>query len=148
MPKRFDWSDRMAAVAVLLGVLAVYLPWYTYSSSGAHIAVNGFRSSVLGVVFFLIVAAEALLVLMRNGAMRDLLGGRIADRTARIAVAAAAAVVLLVQLVVITDGGRSAGGGFLVGFLALVAMSLAASLCRYDEPRRTVREMLGEELPD
>ncbi|HEX6537977.1 MAG TPA: hypothetical protein VF155_02205 [Candidatus Dormibacteraeota bacterium] len=149
MPTRFDWSDRSATAAVLLGVLAAYLPWYAYTSGGSHVAVNGFRASALGFVFFLLVAAEALLVLMRNGTVADLIGGRISDRGARTAVAATTGVVLLVQLILIAGGGRAAGAGFVVAVLALVAMALAAWLRGYDaEPRRTVRELLGEELPD
>lgn len=149
MLRRFDWSDRSATAAVLLGVLAAYLPWYAYSSGGSHVAVNGFRASALGFGFFLLVATEALLILMRDGAVADVIGGRISDRGARTAVAAVTGVVLLVQLILIAGAGRSAGAGFVVAVFALVAMAVAAWLRGYDaEPRRTVRELLGEELPD
>lgn len=149
MLKRFDWSDRMACAAVALGLLAAYLTWYAYVSSGSHIAVNAFRASILGDVFFLLIAAEALVVLMRHGVVADVLGGKLSDRTARIAIAAAAAVAWLLQLILIAAGGRSAGAGMLLAFLALLALALAAWTRRYHaEPRRTVRELLGEELPD
>ena len=150
MLKRFDWSDRSATVAVLLGVLAVYLPWYEYSASGgAHVAVNGFRASVLGDAFFLLIAVEALIVLMRSGYIADVLGGRVRDRSIRMAIAAAGAVIVLAQVVLIAADGRASGGGLLVAIFAVAAMAVSAWMRGYDaEPRRTVREMLGEELPD
>ena len=150
MLKRFDWSDRSAIVAVLLGVLAVYLPWYAYTSDGgAHVAVNGFRASVLGDAFFLLLAAEASVVLMRHGAIADVLGGRIADRSIRMLLAAAGAIIVLAQVVLIAADGRSSGGGILVAIFAVATMAVSAWMRGYDaEPRRTVREMLGEELPD
>ena len=149
MLKRLDWSDRSASAAVVLGLLAAYFTWYGYISAGSHVAVNGFRASLLGDVFFLLIAAEALVVLTRLGLVPDVAGGRITDRTARIAIAAATAVVLLLQLILIAAGGRSAGAGMLLAFFALVALAFAAWTRGYDtEQRRTVREMLGEELPD
>lgn len=149
MIKRFDWSDRSAIAAVALGLPSAYLTWYAYVAAGTHITVNAFRASVLGDAFFLLIAAEALVVLMRHGVVADVLGGRITDRAARIGIASATAVTLIIQLVLIAAGGRSAGAGMLFGFFALVALAAAAWTRGYDrEPRRTVREMLGEELPD
>jgi hypothetical protein len=149
MLKRFDGSDRSAAAAVVIGLFAASLTWYAYATGGTHVTVNAFRASVLGDAFFLLIAAEALIVLMRHGVVADVLGGRLTDRAARIAVASASAVTLLLQLVLIAEGGRSAGAGMLFAFLALVALVVAAWLRGYEaEPRRTVREMLGEELPD
>ena len=149
MLKRLDWSDRSAAAAVILGLLAAYLTWYAYISTGSHVAVNGFRASLLGDLFFLLIAAESLVVLVRHGLVPDVAAGRITDRTARVAIAAATAVVLLLQLILIAAGGRSAGAGMLFAFFALVALAFAA-WTRGDETeqRRTVREMLGEDLPD
>lgn len=149
MLKRLDWSDRSAVAAILLGVVAVYLPWYSYSSGAAHVAVNAFRASVLGDAFFLLIAAAALLVLMRHGAIADVVGGRISERAARAGVAAAAATLVLLQLALIPTGGRTASAGIVVALLSVTALAVSAWLARYDaEPRRTVREMLGEELPD
>ena len=149
MLRRLDWSDRSALAAVVVGLLAAYLTWYSYVSAGSHVAVNAFRASILGDVFFLLIATEALVVLTRHGVVTDVLGGRISDRTARTAIAAATAVVVLLQLILIAAGGRSAGAGMLLAFFALLALALAAWTRGYDaEPRRTVREMLGEELPD
>ena len=149
MLRRLDWSDRSALAAVVLGILAAYLTWYAYVSAGSHIAVNAFRASILGDAFFLLIAAEGLVVLTRHGVVADILGTRLSDQTARTAIAAATAVVLLLQLILIAAGGRSAGAGMLLAFLALLALALAAWTRRYAaEPRRTVREMLGEELPD
>ena len=149
MLRRLDWSDRSALAAVVVGLLAAYLTWYSYVSAGSNVAVNAFRASILGDVFFLLIAAEALVVLMRHGVVPDVRGGRISDRTARTAIAAATAVVVLLQLILIAAGGRSAGAGMLLAFLALLALALATWTRGYDaEPRRTVRELLGEDLPD
>lgn len=148
MLRRLDWSDRSASAAVVLGLLATYLTWYAYSAGGSHVAVNGFRASILGDLFFFLIAAEALVVLMRRGVVADVLTGRLTDRNARIAIASATAAVVLLQLILIAAGGRSAGAGMLLAFFALLALALAAWMRGYDaEPRRTTREMLGEELP-
>lgn len=149
MLKRLDSSDRCAVAAILLGIVAVYLPWYSYPSGAGHVAVNAFRASVLGDAFFLLIAMAALLVLMHHGVLADVLSGRIADRTARIGIAAAAALVVLAQLALIPSGGRTASLGIVVALLSVAALAVSAWLRQYDaEPRRTVREMLGEELPD
>ena len=149
MLKRADWSDRIAILGVALGLLAVFLPWYGYSVTTTQVSVNGFRASVMGDLFFLAIAAEAMLVLMRHGVVVDVLGGRVGDRTARIAVAAVAAATVFVQLLLILTGGRSAAGGMLCAVFAVMALGAAGWLLRIDaEPRRTVREMLGEGLPD
>ena len=63
MLKRTDWGDRIAVLGVLAGLIAVYLPWYAYTSAGSQISVNGFRASLLGDLFFLAIGASALLVL-------------------------------------------------------------------------------------
>lgn len=149
MLKQSDWPDRSAALAILLGVIAVYLPWYSYPSGVTHVAVNAFRASVLGDAFFVVIAAAALLLLTRHGVIADVLGGRISDRSARIGVAAAAAVIVLLQLALIPGAGRTASPGIVIALLSVTALAVSAGLPRYDaEPRRTVREMLGEELPD
>jgi hypothetical protein len=149
MLKRFDWSDRSAAAAILLGLVAVYLPWYGYASGTAHVAVNAFRASILGDAFFLLIGAEALLVLMGQGIVSDVVDGRITERAARTAVAGTAAAILVIQLALIASAGRTAAAGMLVAVLSVVALALSAWVRRYHaEPRRTVREMLGEELPD
>ena len=149
MLKRADWSDRIAILGIVLGALAVYLPWYAYSVTTTQVSVNGFRASVMGDLFFLAIAAAALLVLMRHGVIADILGGRVSDRGARLAVAAVAGGAVFVQLLLILMGGRSASGGILCAVAAVAALCAAGLLCRVDvEPRRTVREMLGEGLPD
>jgi len=148
MLKRADWSDRVAILGVGLGTLAAYLPWYGYSATTTQVSVNGFRASIMGDLFFLAIAATALLVLMRHGLIADVLGGRVSDRAARLAIAGVAAVAVLIQLVLIATGGRSASGGMLCAVAAVAALCAAGWMRGVDvEPRRTVREMLGEGLP-
>jgi len=149
MLRRIDWSDRVALAGVALGVLAVYLPWYGYDTSATHVSVNAFRASLLGDVFFVAIAIELLLVLARQGSIADVLGGRLADRSARFGIALTACGVVVVQFALIAAAGRSAAAGMLVAVIAVAALVAAAWLRGPDaEPRRTVREMLGEGLPD
>ena len=149
MLKRADWSDRIAILGVGLGMLAVFLPWYGYGAGTTQVSVNGFRASLMGDLFFLAIATAALLVLMRHGVIADVLGGRVTDRGARLAIAVVAAVVVLLQLLLIATGGRSASAGVLFAVAAVAALCASGWMRGVDvEPRRTVREMLGEGLPE
>ncbi|MFN2582497.1 MAG: hypothetical protein ABR498_07135 [Candidatus Dormibacteria bacterium] len=149
MLRRADRGDGITLGAALLGAIATYLPWYSYSSLATRVTVNGFRASILGDVFFLAVAAAALLVLMRLGGVADIVGGRISDRTARFVIAGIAMVAALLQLVLAASGGRAPGIGAILALIAAAALVGGAWLRSSEvEPRRTVREMLGEGLPD
>lgn len=149
MIKRADWGDRVAALAVALGLLAVFLPWYSYSAAASRVSVNAFRASLLGDVFFIALAVEGLLLLTRHGLVDDLLGGRIGDRGARYAVALVAGGAVILQLILVAAGGRSIAGGMILAILSVAALAAAAWLLGDDvEQRRTVREMLGSGLPD
>ena len=52
MLRRFTPADWTAAAGAMLGLVALYLPWYSYSSGAARVTVNGFRASLLGELFF------------------------------------------------------------------------------------------------
>jgi len=145
MAKRASGADTAAGVGVLLGLLAVFLPWYSYSTATTRVSVDAFRASVLGDAFFIAVAAVALILLIRRGILADVLGERISSRTALSAAACFAAGVVVVQLILNASGGRSIGVGLPFAAVAAAALVIAAWLWRPDtEPRRTVREMLEE----
>lgn len=150
MLRRVNGADRAAALAVLLGTIAAFVPWYSYTSATARVTVNGFRASLLGDIFFLAIAATALLLLMRHRVIEDVVGERADERQAFSVVAGVAAGALLLQLVLdAMGGGRSLGFGFLLAVFAAVSLGVAAWLKRPSEGRRmTVRQMLQEDTFD
>ncbi|MBV9099860.1 MAG: hypothetical protein JO198_02320 [Candidatus Dormibacteraeota bacterium] len=143
-------ADRAAALAVLLGLIAAFVPWYSYMSATARVTVNGFRASLLGDLFFLAIAATALLLLMRHRVIEDVISERLDERQAFSVVAAVAAGTVLLQLVLdAMGGGRSLGFGFLLAVFAAIALGVAAWLKRPREgARMTVRQMLQEDTFD
>lgn len=150
MLRRFNGADRAAAIAVLLGLIGVFVPWYSYTTSTSHVSVNGFRASLLGDIFFLAIAATALLLLMRHRVIEDVVGARADERQAFTAVAGIAGCAVLLQLVLdAMGGGRSLGFGFLLAIFAAIGLGLAAWLKRPREgSRMTVRQMLEEDTFD
>ena len=147
--KRADGAEGAVGLGILLGLLAAFLPWYSYSTTTARVTVDGFRASLLGDLFFLAVAAAALLLLIRRGVVSDPLAGQVSERSALIAIAGAAAAAVLLQLMFGSGGGRSLSAGML--FAVLAAAALAAGAWMSDprtEHSRTVREMLEEERGD
>ena len=149
MAKRASGADTAAGVGVALGLLAAFLPWYSYSTTTARVTVDAFRASVLGDAFFIAVAAVALILLMRRGLVADVLGERISQRTALSAAAWCTAAIVALQLILIAAGGRSIGIGLPFAALAAAAIVIAAWMSRpHTEPRRTVGEMLKEGQPD
>jgi len=104
MSSRLSKADRVAAIAATLGIIVLFLPWYTYTQGQSHVTVNGFRASLLGDAFFVAVAATGLLLAIRAGLVADVLGGRFSPRTAYTAVSAIALLCVLLQLVLVAGG--------------------------------------------
>lgn len=149
MLRRINGADQAAALAVVLGVFAVFVPWYSYSAGGAHVTVNGFRASLLGDLFYLAIAATALLLLMRHRVIEDVIGAHVDERQAFSVVAGVAAGTVLLQLVLdAMGGGRSLGFGFLLAVFAAIALGAAAWLKRPRDGRLTVRQMLEDDTFD
>lgn len=150
MWKRVQGPDRIAAAAVLLGVIAVFVPWYSYTTAATHVTVNGFRSSLLGDLFFLAIAATALLLLMRTGVVEDMITSRMDEGQALLLLAGAVCGAVLLQLILnALGGGRSLSAGFLLAVLSAIALAVAAWLKRPGAVGRlTVRQMLEEDPPD
>ena len=126
MLRRLTLADWAAGLAGMLGLLAVFLPWYSYTSGSARITVNGFRASLLGDVFFLCTAAVALLMLIRNGVIEGPETIKNGERTWLLAIAATMGAALLLQLIVIATGGLSVRAGF--GFAVVAVIALGVSL--------------------
>ncbi len=146
MLRRVRAADRAAAAAVVLGAIAAYFPWYSYSTATAHITVNGFRASILGDLFFVAIALTAVFLLMRHGAVEDMVGGRITDSQALTLLAGAAIAAVFLQLVLdLVSRGRSLGIGLILAILSSAALGLAAWLQRSRATRRfTVGDAIGE----
>jgi hypothetical protein len=132
MPRRFTPADWAGALGAMLGLIAVYLPWYSYPGGAARVTVNGFRASLLGDLFFVAVAGAALLMLTRHGYIDHPLARRVRAQAAFAGVAAAAGAVVVLQLILIAAGGRSVGGGFIVAVIATLALAMSAWLRRRD----------------
>jgi hypothetical protein len=132
MLRRFTPADWAATIGAALGLVAVYLPWYSYSSGAARVTVNGFRASLLGDLFFLALAAAVLLLLTHRGYIDHPLARWARDRAAFPGVAATAGAVVILQLILMAAGGRSVAGGFILAVVATLALALSAWLRRRD----------------
>lgn len=132
MAKRASGAETAAGVGVLLGLLAVFLPWYSYSTTTARVSVDAFRASVLGDIFFVAVAAVALIVLIQRGVLADVLRERVAYRTALFGAAWCATAVVILQLILNASGGRSVGVGLPFAALSAASMVIAAWMWRPD----------------
>ncbi len=127
MPPNISRSDLAAGASIALGVIAVFLPWYSYTEAGTRITVNGFRASLLGDAFFLAVALSALLLLMQRDLVSDVLGGRVSARVAS-AVLAALAIASVLDQLLLTGGGRAIAPGLIVALLVAAGLAAAAWL--------------------
>jgi hypothetical protein len=147
MLRRVSGADRAAAIGVAIGVIASFIPWYSYNAVSAHVTVNGFRASVLGDLFFLAVTATGVLLLMRAGVIDDVVNAHLDERQALTVLAAVAVGAVLLQLIVdAMGGGRSIAFGFVLAVLAAGLLGAAAWLQRpRPEARLTVRQMLEED---
>jgi hypothetical protein len=149
MMSRLNGADRAAGLAALVGLLAAYLPWYAYSAASTRITVNGFRASVFGDLFFIGVALTAVLVLIRLGVASNPLEHQLSERAVHAIAAAMAGAGVLLQLLLTATSGKSISFGLLLAVVAAAGLAAAAWMRHPEaEPRRTVREMLAEDLPD
>jgi hypothetical protein len=129
MLQRIDTADGAAAISVLVGVLALFLPWYGYALGTSHVTVNGFRASILGVVFLLALGTIALLLLVRGGVIDEQPPSAQQERTIANAVAAVAAAVVVLQFGLnLVAGGRSIGVGVLFAVLSAAGLVTSARL--------------------
>ena len=112
MLRRLTFADWAAGLAGALGLLAAFLPWYSYGSGSARITVNGFRASLLGDIFFLGIAAAGLLMLVRHDVIDDPATLKQRERTVLSAITAVLGLALLLQLILIAIGGRHCGDRF------------------------------------
>jgi hypothetical protein len=149
MISRLNRADRATGVAALAGLLAAYLPWYSYTAATSHISVNGFRASALGDLFFLGIAATAILLLIRLGMVLNPLQHVAGERVMFAVAAGVSGAAVALQLLLAAAGGKSISFGLLLGVLAAAGLGVAAWMrSPAIEPRRTVREMLAEDVPD
>ena len=129
MLQRIDTADGAAAVSVLVGLLALFLPWYGYASGSSHVTVNGFRASILGVVFLMALATVALLLLVRGGVIDEQpLAAQQEHTVANVVAAVAASAVVLQFIVNFIAGGRSIGVGVLFAVLSAAGLVTSARL--------------------
>jgi len=68
----FDWkklstADRVISIAGLIALIALFLPWYGFSSTYYSASVSGFGSGYGWLGGLLVVAAAGYLVLLRSG---------------------------------------------------------------------------------
>ncbi|HEY4869306.1 MAG TPA: hypothetical protein VII79_04805 [Candidatus Dormibacteraeota bacterium] len=150
MLRRINAADRAAAIAVVLGVIAIYIPWYSYSAATGHVTVNGFRASIVGDIFFLAIAATALMLLMRHDVIEDVITPRVDERQASSVLAGIAVGAVLLQLILdAMGGGRSIGFGLVLALFSAIALAASAWLKRpRADARLSVRQMLEEDALD
>lgn len=150
MSRRITGADIAAALAVLLGVIAAFVPWYSYSSAGVHVSVDAFRASLLGDVFFVAIAGVAWVLLAKLGIIDDPLTHRFDASRALAVLALVAGATVIVQLVLnLAARGRSLGPGLLLAVFAALLTELASWLSDQRAfGRQTVRQMLEEDALD
>jgi hypothetical protein len=132
MLRRFTPADWAAGSATAIGLIALYVPWYTYATGSSTVTVNGFRASVLGDLYFLTIAATALLLLIRHGFLDDLIGRRFSEQQAFAALAAGALAAVLLQVIVSAITGRMFGPGILLALIAAIVLAFGAWNRRID----------------
>jgi len=125
MLRRLTFADWAAGLAGALGLLAAFLPWYSYGSGSARITVNGFRASLLGDIFFLGIAAAGLLMLVRHDVIDDPATLKQRERTVLSAITAVLGLALLLQLILIAIGGLSVRAGFGIAVIAVIAFGVS-----------------------
>ncbi len=118
MISRLTIPERVAGGAALVGIGASFLTWYGYASGTTQVTVDGFRSSLLGDVFFIACAAILLFVAARA---RLVSIGRVAN-SIWLSVVAVAAGSIAIQLVLAIAGGRSLHKGLLAAVLCGAAL--------------------------
>ena len=137
MVRRVTSVDILGAIAVLFGLIAVFVPWYAYSTATTHVSVNGFRASLLGDLFYLAVVTTAVVLLLRWGIAGQSAAARIDTRTALTLLAAVVAGSVLVQIVLdAATHGRSFGPGLALALVAAAVMVVAAWLVRAQRRHR------------
>lgn len=150
MSKRITGADIAAAAAVLLGVIAAFIPWYSYTTATVHVSVDAFRASLLGVIFFLAIGGVALILLARRGIIDDALTHRLDESRTLAALALVAGATVVVQLVLnATTHGRTLGLGMVFAVFAALLTELASWYSgRPEEGRQRVRQMVEEDALD
>jgi hypothetical protein len=149
MLRCLTFADWAAGLAGALGLLAAFLPWYSYSSGSARITVNGFRASLLGDIFFLGIAALGFLMLIRQGVIQDPAGLKQREPTWLLATAAVMGTVVLLQLVLIGTGGLSVRAGFGIAVVAVIALGVSVRARFLSRPFfRAGSATTDRELPD
>jgi len=149
MLRRFTLADWAAGLSGMLGLIAVVVPWYSYTSAQSRVTVNGFRASLFGDLFFLTVAATMLLLLARHGVIDRRSLPAFDEDTAFAAITAIAVGTVLMQIVLNASGGRSMGPGLVLAIVAELVMVAGAWLRRSGSDRPFVARFAdGERLTD
>lgn len=127
MLSRLNTSARMGALAAILAAVATFLTWYEYPTVDMTVRVNGFRSSVVGDLFFLSAMLMLTVVLHRAGVAEsrtlDLAGDALF-----VGAGATAAGAMLISIVLATSSSRTPHSGIVVGTLAGAVMAASAIL--------------------
>lgn len=123
---RLETAERVSGGAALIGILASFLSWVSYSSAGQQITVNGFRASLLGDVFVLSCFVCLLAVAVRAGLIDAHLK---LHGTARVAAWVAFAAIVL-QALLAVDSGDGLHKGFGLAFLSAVALAVSTKMRR------------------
>jgi uncharacterized membrane protein len=114
------------------------------------VTVNGFRASIIGDIFFLAIAATALMLLMRHDVIEDVITPRVDERQVYSVLAGIAVGAVLLQLILdAMGGGRSIGFGLVLALFSAIALAASAWLKRpRADARLSVRQMLEEDALD
>jgi hypothetical protein len=124
----FDWkklsqADRVIAVAGLIGLIALFLPWYGFSSTYGSASVSGFGSGYGWLGGLLVVAGAAYLVLLRSGT--DLPKTSIGPAVTVLGASAIGTVIVALRWLTLPRGSFGGASGYSFNYGARIGIYIA-----------------------
>ena len=118
MFQRLSTTERLTGVAAAIGIVSSFFTWGSYNTQTDLVTLTGFRISLLGIVFFLSMAAILVITLSRL----DLVWiGHEVERAERIAMHVAMGAVAA-QFLLNLVSAAGLGKGILGGLAAAIAL--------------------------
>jgi hypothetical protein len=146
----FDWkklstADRVIAVAALIALISLFLPWYGYSSSFGGASVSGFSTSYGWLGALLVVAAGVYLVLLRSGA--NMPKTSIGPAVIVLGASAIGTIIVAIRWLTLPSGSGGAGGfSYSYGARIGIIIALVAAIVQVVFSFRLFKAS-GEALP-
>ena len=124
----FDWkklsrADQVISIAGLIGLIALFLPWYGFSSTYGSASVSGFGSGYGWLGGLLVVAGAAYLVLLRSGT--DLPKTSIGPAVIVLGASVIGTVIVALRWLTLPRGSFGGGNGYSFNYGARIGIYIA-----------------------